>query len=210
MIYYTQNQTPEIGTPETIIPIAGDGNREALGLFDDMNNLQAAIRALETTAFPRDAISILGHRQMIEKDFGTAQIQPYLAESDPSAPRAAPVRDEEHTIGATVLVGCGTYIGAVAAGIALAPASVPVTLMAIILAGGSGAAIAGALVQQLKRRHDKNIHEQVAQGGLLMWVHTPDAERERLACDILEQFGAHDVHVQDIPTFHTEDRRNQH
>lgn len=205
MTYSTQNQTHE-----AMIPSVTDGNREALGLFNDMASLQAAIRELEATAFPRDAISILGHRHAIEDSFGTAQIQPYRAEDDPDAPRAAPVRDEEHTIGATVLVGCGAYIGAIAAGIALAPASVPVTLMAIVLAGGSGAALAGALVSRLKHRHDKNVHDQIAHGGLLMWVHTPDEERERLACDILERYGAHDVHVHDMPIHRDENIRNQH
>lgn len=205
MSYYTQNQTNQ-----TIIPSVTDGNREALGLFNDMDSLQAAIRELEATAFPRDAISILGHRHALEDGFGTPQIQPYLAEDDPDAPRTAPVRGEEHTIGATALVGCGAYIGAVVAGIALAPASVPVTLMAIVLAGGSGAAIAGALVSRLKHRHDKNVHDQIAHGGLLMWVHTPDAERERLACDILDRHGAHDVHVHDMPMHQDENIRNQH
>lgn len=198
-------------TPFETIPLPADGgNREALGLFDDMESLQTAIRELENTAFPRDSISILGARHDLEHSFGSAQIEPYLAEDDPAAPRAAPVRDEEHTIGAAVLVGCGAYIGAVAAGITLASASLPVTFMAIILAGGCGAALAGALVNALKDRHDRNIHEQIDQGGLLMWVHTPDEERERLACDILERHGAHDVHVHDMPTYQARDIRNQH
>ncbi len=205
MAYHTQEQPYE-----TMMPPVHDGNREAVGLFNDMNSLQAAIRELEATKFPRDAISILGHQRTIEDHFGTASAQTYLAESDPAAPRAAPVRDEEHTIGATALVGCGAYIGAVAAGIALGPASVPVTLIAIVLASGSGAAIAGALVQRLKRRHEQHIHDQIVHGGLLMWVHTPDEERERLACDILERHGAHDVHVQDMPTHHSKNIRNQH
>ncbi len=193
---------------EKMPPALHAGDREAVGLFDDMERLQEAIKELEATAFPRDAISILGHRAAIEDKFGTAQIQPYLAEDDPEAPRAAPVRSEEETIGAAVLVGCSAYIGVVAAGIALGPASVPITLLAIALGGGSGAAIAGAVVSELKHRHQKHIHEQLAQGGLLMWVRTPDAARERLACEILERNGARDVHVHDIPAHHQAEGRN--
>lgn len=178
------------------------GNREAMGLFDDFEAMQEAIKELEATAFPRDSISILGHKEKLESQFGIAYPTDHssiAAEDDPQAPRKAPVRSEEQTIGASVLVGCATYIGVVSAGLALGPASVPATLMAIALGGGGGAAIGAALVSRLKHKHEHDIHEQIAQGGLLLWVRTPNAERETLACDILMRHGAHDVRVHDIP-----------
>jgi hypothetical protein len=181
--------------------VPNTGNREALGLFNDFNSMQEAIKELEATAFPRDAISILGHRHILEERYGVAQSSnnPYAAEDDPYAPRTAPVRSEEQTIGASVLVGCAAYIGVVAAGLMIGPASVPITLMAIALGGGGGAAVAAALVSRLKHQYDVDIHEQIAKGGLLLWVRTPTPERETLACDILMRHNAHDVHVHEIP-----------
>lgn len=174
-------------------------NREAIGLFNDFEAMQNAIKELEATAFPRDSISILGHRHMLEERYGVAQASdnPYAAEDDPNAPRVAPVRSEEQTIGASVLVGCAAYIGVVA-GLIMAPATVPVTLMAIAL-GGGGAAAAATLVHRLQHQHKADVQEQIAKGGLLLWVRTPTAERETLACDILMRHGAHDVHIHDIP-----------
>lgn len=174
-----------------------DHNREAVGLFKDPEQMENAIRELEGTAFPRDSISILGHQHMLEERFGRASVDEYFDKNLDE--REAPVRPEERTIGAGVLVGCATYIGVVSAGIALGPASLPVTLMAIVLGGGSGAAIGGLLLNRLRHQHEKHIQEQLAHGGMVLWVRTPDAERENIACDILKRHGATNVKIHDIP-----------
>lgn len=188
-----------IHSDTSILVTAVEANREAMGIFNSPEQMQEAIRELEATAFPRDSISILGHRHSIEDRFGRAVTDPSLEQDDPNAPRKAPARPEEQTIGAGALVGCAAYIGVVGAGIAMGPASIPVTLMAIILGGGSGAALGGLLVNRLKHQYEDHIQEQLSQGGLLLWVRTPDLERETLACDILSRHGAHHVRVHDIP-----------
>jgi len=43
------------------------------------------------------------------------------------------------------------------------------------------------------------MNAQLARGGLLLWVHTNDAEHEERACRILNENGAADVHVHDLP-----------
>ena len=171
---------------------------EAVGLFEDAAKLQDAIRELEATAFPRDAISVLGSRKQIEEKFGQATVDPIAAEDREDTPRQSPSRPEEQTIGAGVLVGCATYIGVVSAGIAIAPATMPLTLMAIMLGGGSGALVGSLMLNLIRRNFDRNIEGQIERGGLLLWVRTPDADREILACSIMRRNGGKNVHIHHV------------
>ena len=172
--------------------------REAVGLFTDVKDLQEAVRELEGAPFPRDSITVLGSRKDVREHFGTSTVDPIMAEDDPHAPRQAPVRPEEKTIAASALVGCAAYVGVVSATLVAAPVLVPGSLAAIALAGGGGAAIGGVLVKLMGDKFDKNIEEQVSRGGLLLWVRTPDSEREAIACDILRRHGATHINVHDI------------
>ncbi len=173
--------------------------REAVGLFPDMDSMQDAIRELEGSAFQRDAISVLGSRHEIEKIFGTTAIDTVMAEDDPRAPRQAPSRPEEQNIGAGALIGGIAYVGAVSAAIIAMPATIPLTLAAVALGGGSGAAIGAGIVSLLGNRLDHHAAEQLQHGGLLLWVRTPDAEREMIAVDIMRKHGAHHIKVHDMP-----------
>lgn len=176
-------------------------DHEAVGLFADEEHLQDAIRELESTAFPRDAISVRSYdpRTDLEERSSAVAIDSEQLEDDPSAPREAPVRTEEWMIGIGVAVGCTAYIGAVAAVAVLGPASLPATYAAILLGGAAGALLAGAVVSGFTNRHRRHIHDQVAHGGMVMWVRTPDKKREDLACDILTRHGATHVRVHDMP-----------
>jgi hypothetical protein len=172
--------------------------REAVGLFDNISSLQDAVRALENTAFPRQDISVLGNRKDIEEKFGSKAVSPAVAEDNPEAPRQSPVRTEEQVIGAGALVGSAAYIGAVAAAIAAGAVSVPATIAAVALGGGSGALAGGILAKVMGDHYTQEIKEQVDKGGLLLWVRTPDEEREHIACDIMQAHGAKHVKVHTI------------
>lgn len=175
-------------------------DHEAVGLFDDEDHLQDAIRELEATAFPRDAISVRSYdprTDLEEKNATIVDIE--QLEDDPSASREAPVRAEEWTIGSVVAIGCTAYIGAVATVAVLGPVSLAATYGAIFMGGVAGALLAGTIVNGFTNRHRRHIHEQVAHGGMVMWVRTPDKKREDLACDILTRHGATHVRVHDMP-----------
>lgn len=173
--------------------------REAVGLFPDMDSLQEAVRELEGSAFQRDAISVLGSRHAIEQMYGTTEIDTINAEDDPHMPRQAPPRPEEKNIGAGALVGGIAYVGAITAALVTMPAGIPLTLAAVALGGGSGAAIGAGLVSLLGHKLDDHAAEQIEKGGLLLWVRTPDEEREAIALDIMRRHGAHHIKVHDMP-----------
>lgn len=172
--------------------------REAVGLFPDMATMQDAIRELEGSAFQRDSISVLGSRHELERVFGTDVIDPVQAKDNPLAPRQAPSRPEEENIGAGALVGGVAYLAAISAALMTLPLSLPVTLAAVALGGGGGAAIGMGIVTMLGHRMDENVLRQIDQGGLILWVRTPDAEHEAIALDIMRKHGAHHIQIHDM------------
>jgi hypothetical protein len=171
--------------------------REAVGLFDNISALQEAVRALEST-FPRQDISVLGNRKDLEEKFGTSSVSPALAEDNAETPRESPIREEEQAIGTGVMVGVPAYVGAVAAAIAAGPVSIPATLAAVTLGGTGGALVGGVAAKLLGNHYTHEIDAQIRKGGLLLWVRTPDQERENVACDIMQAHGAKHVRVHTI------------
>ena len=66
------------------------------------------------------------------------------------------------------------------------------------IAGGVGELIGGAVSKLLDQHHAEYVDQQLARGGLLLWVHTADRDRETRACQILKRQAARDVHVHDV------------
>lgn len=175
-------------------------DHEAVGLFDDEDQMQEAIRELEATAFPRDAISIRGYAPTANENNPDAPaIDPDALEDDPEALREAPVRNEELTIGGAVAIACTAYIGAVAGVGIVGTASMAITYTAILIGGLAGAFIAAIVVNRMRELRNNHIRQQINHGGMVMWVRTPDKEREELACNILTRHGATHVRVHDMP-----------
>ncbi len=175
-----------------------DMMREAVGVFDDPAQLDAAVAELEVTAFPRPDISVLGSSKDIEKEYGTDRLQLEWLEDSPDTPRSVSIRPEEKIIGRGVIIGCCAYIAGCFAAIAAKNASVPVLLAAI--AGGSfaGAALGAAIVFLIAGKIKSETAKKLHKGGLLLWVRTPTPHREKIAQDILRKHGARDVHIHDI------------
>jgi len=188
-----------IPTPEQLAPAIQTTHpavnvREAVGVFSDMDALNLAVVELDRH-FPRHAISVLGGKAEIEQQFGQPTISPDVADTSSKTPHQAPVRSEEKTVGLTALVGSGAYIGAVAMALAAGAVTLPATIAAAVIGGGGAAAIGAVLVKVLGDHYHQDIEDQIAKGGLLLWVNTPDGEDEQLACDILRNHGATHVRV---------------
>lgn len=166
--------------------------REAVGVFDDKDKLDEAIAELELKAFNRAQISVLGTKQSIEERFGKPVVKPVKLEDNPDTPRMAPVRPEEKGLAAGALISGGLFVGAIGALIAAGAAvSIPAVISAAAIGGGSG----GLLVKVLGGHFDEHIEKQIKKGGLVLWVHILGPKREKIACDILEKYGAKHIHV---------------
>ncbi len=165
--------------------------REAVAVFDDPEKLEGAVFALETHGFDRAAFSLLADEATVERKLGYRYRRVAEMEDVAVAPREtffSKVSRVEAEYGLPVGLA---FIGAVAL------AGIAGTLPVLIVAGG-GATIGAVLGSMMHRHHAQRIEEQLARGGLLLWVNVRDAAQEKAAVEILSAHSAHDVHVNEI------------
>ncbi len=172
--------------------------KEVVGVFQSKQDLQNAIRELEGTAFPRHDISVMGSRDDLEKVFGVKVVSPEFAIDNPDTPRQAPSRPEEQTIGAAGMIGGTAYVGAMALALTAGAVTFPAIISAAVIGGIGGGTLGAILTKLLGDRYNRHIEQQIEKGGLLLWVQTPDAEKEDLAHRIMITNNAYDVHVHQI------------
>lgn len=171
--------------------------REAVGVFDAPDKLDAAVADLEGTSFSRMDISVLGSTQEMEEKYGSSFRTEWL-EDNSDAPRDILIRPEEKVIGASFIIGCCAYTAGCVIAIGAKTASTFVFLMAI--AGGSigGALIGAVIVSFIASKLSNKVAQQLRKGGLLLWVRTLDPQKEKIAQDILTKHGARHVHIHSI------------
>jgi hypothetical protein len=164
--------------------------REAVAVFDDLSSLESAVYELETNGFDRASFSVLANEAAVEKKLGHRYRQVKEMEDNPAAPRETffshVSRLEADYLSTPILAAIGA--------LALAGAGP----LAVIVATGAGAALGAALSVSLHEHHARNVAEQLARGGLLLWVDLRNARDEETARRILAIHSAHDVHVHDI------------
>jgi hypothetical protein len=179
-------------------------DREAVGVFHDEQSLQSAVDELLIAGFDRSQISLLaGHRavaEMLGHDFERVQ----ELEDEPAVPTRAFVGIDSRTEGKAALAGGLLYVGAVTAGgaIILSGGTIAVGIIAAALAGGAGGVIGAALGRYLDHRRSRSLNDQLAHGGILLWVRTTDPGHEATALEILQRNGADDVHLHALPEMH--------
>jgi hypothetical protein len=182
--------------------MAGTGRatvREAVAVFDDVGELEAAVEDLKAAGFAEDAFSLLAADEAVERKLGHLYQRVEELEDEDAAPRrryAALNRlgDREDRVASAVtmlpdLIAAGTVVGS----------SGP---LAATIAGltSAGATLATVFSHFMNRSHADWLQEQLDRGGLLLWVRTPMEESERAAVAVLTQHATHDVHIHEVPT----------
>jgi hypothetical protein len=171
---------------------------EAVGVFDDVNTLDAAVEELRSSGFKKSQISLLAGQHTVERKLGHRYERIEELEDDPEVPRRAYRTRESVGESEDMLLGSLTFLPALlAAGTVVASAGV--VAAAVTGAAVAGAAIATTLGHFMDKNHAKWLEEQLERGGLLLWVNTPDAAAEQKALAILRRHSAHDVHLHKIP-----------
>ena len=165
--------------------------REAVAVFDDLQTLDTAVYELETLGFDRASFSLLASEDAVEKKLGHRYQQVKEMEDNPKTPRATFFshisRLEAEYLPAPIFASIG----------ALTFAGIASALPALI-AAGSGAVLGIALGRLMHERHATRIREQVARGGLLLWVSVRNAQEEKTALNVLRAHSTHDVHSHEI------------
>ena len=172
---------------------------EAVGVFDSFETMQKAIYDLMLAGFSRHDISLLGGRDALEEKLGAAFWQSKDLEDDPDAPRASFVSEEAIGEFEGAIAGGFFFLGSYVAMMALlGPAStLGASIAAIAIGGGPAAVVGGLLARRVDAHHKAYYQTQIEHGGILVWVRVADAERARLATEIMKAHSGHDVHVHD-------------
>jgi hypothetical protein len=171
---------------------------EAVAVFHEVRELDAAVEELTKAGFKKGDISLLATEDAVARKLGHRYERVEELEDDPNAPRTAYRTRASAGDSEGLIVGSLTYLPAVvAAGTVVASAGV-------VAAAVTGTAIAGALIgtvlaRWLDKHQAEHLQEQLDRGGLLLWVRTPDAGAERRALEILNRHSAHDVHIHELP-----------
>lgn len=168
--------------------------REAVAIFQDETSLNAAIDELMQLGIRRQDLSLLADSKSVPGRDATAEKE---ADED-FTEREDVVSPESRTEGLAALVGVPIYVAGagVAAVAATGGAAALIPAIAITACSGLAAGAVGLLLARVfGRHHAERVQDQIARGGLLLWVHLPDKERDAKVLEVLRRNGASDVHV---------------
>jgi hypothetical protein len=166
--------------------------REAVALFDDPERLEGAVSDLQSRGFDRADISFLAHDALLGQPHGTRRLA-----DDPAAPREPAISDTDIRQGRLL----GTSLLATIAGFAAAGFTVAATggLAAAAVAAAGGVGAIGALFgQRLAEDEAAYLEAQLARGGVLLWVRTPEPAAEQRALEVLRRHTAW-AYVHEVP-----------
>jgi hypothetical protein len=175
--------------------------REAVGVFNGPETFQSAIDELLSAGFHRSELSLLADENTVREKLGHQYGKAHELADNPDVPRVAYVSPEAIGGAEGALIGTLVYVGATAAGgaVIIGGGALAATIAAVALASGVGGLIGTILAKIVGDHHARYLQDQMEHGGLLLWVRTWNAERERRAIEILQRNSGSDVHVHSLP-----------
>jgi len=171
--------------------------REVVCLFKDHKTMELAVDELRLSGFEQENISLLADKDTVAHEMG----QPYKnvdeLEDDPEAPRITYVSTEAIGDLKGGLSAVGLYLGAVIVSAIMVVSSATLTsiLFWVILGGFCGGMFGYTTALMINSKYANNMKYQEHHGGILLWVRTLNTEQEVIACKILLNNNAHDVHL---------------
>jgi hypothetical protein len=174
--------------------------REAVGVFHTPDALNGAISDLISAGVDRSALSLMAQAGILEGTPAEDYRHARAVEDDPSVPRQAIYTDTDVRQGRTLLTSMASVIAAFAAsGVVVLTGGAALAALAAAVGVGGGVGAAGALIgKRVGDEQTKHLEEQLARGGILLWVQIMDPATEGRICTILAEHAADDVHVHHI------------
>jgi len=178
-----------------------EGLREAVGIFSNEDDLQAAIDELLSSGFHRAELSLLAGQDVVNEKLRGRYTNATVIADDVTVPRTAYVSPEAIGEAQGGVVGLLAYAGAtIAAGaIAVSGGTILAAILGATLAGGTGGMVGSFLAKWLGDTHAQYLQSQIDRGGLLLWVRTRSGAAEERAVNILRSHSSRDVHVHTLP-----------
>jgi len=174
--------------------------RQAVGVFGNADLLEAAVDELEISGFNRAAISVLASDKTVKDRLGRLYRSVAEIMDDPRAPLTAFTSRDSRVGGEAAVVGAPLFIGGITGGLAVVASggALAAAFAAAIALGAVGAGIGGVLARVISQHHTDRVAQQLAQGGLVLWVGVRDDAAAARALEILIKGGAHDAHLHEI------------
>jgi hypothetical protein len=176
---------------------------EAVGVFNNVDDLQAAMDDLQSHGFMRHELSVLADQEKVKAKMGRKYRDVRELEDDPSAPRTAFLPDE--TVGEIegAFIAIPMYLAVIASTwiVVAEGGTLAHAVVAAIAAGAIGAIIGVMMARGFSERRDQDLRDKIRKGGLPLWVHLRVPEQENTAADIMRKHAARDVHIHDIPLY---------
>jgi hypothetical protein len=172
-----------------------DQVREVVAAFDGLDMLENAVMDLEAHDFDRAAFSLLASEQAALDKLGKRYRRVEELEDSPKVPRETFFSWASRLDAGYGLAPALAFVGAVAVGIGLQTAMLP-----ILIAAGSGAALGATMEQLIHHHYAELLTEQIQRGGLLLWVNVQNKHEEREAIKVLKAHHAHHVHAHSLTT----------
>lgn len=175
--------------------------REAVAVFTNPADLEAAIDELLVCGFSRAELSLLASSKTVRASLSHSYESTRDLEDDPEVPVAAYVPRESVGEAEGAMIGALMYIGAF---LGLGPVvasggTIGAAILAAVLGGGGGTAVGSVLARWIGENHADYLENQLTHGGILLWVRTRDTEHEERARRILADHSGEDVHIHGIP-----------
>ncbi|WP_435640953.1 hypothetical protein [Micavibrio aeruginosavorus] len=176
---------------------------EAVGVFSNTDDLQAAMDDLQSHGFMRHELSVLADQEKIKAKIGRKYRDVRELEDDPSAPRTTFLPDE--TVGEIegAFIAIPMYLAVIASTwiVVAEGGTLAHAVVAAIASGAIGAIIGIMMARGFSERRDQDLRDKIRKGGLPLWVHLRAPEQENTAAEIMRKHAARDVHIHDVPLY---------
>lgn len=175
--------------------------REAVGVFASESALQAVIDDLLCNSFDRADLSLLASIDSITGKLAPSPDAAEQREDDPDLHKMSFISKDSVVEAEGAVFSGFFYVGAMAAlvPVVVSGGTLAAVLVAVGLGGAAGGAIGAVLAHAIGHHHAKVIEEQLADGGLVLWVRTSNPVDEQRAIAILKSHSAFDVHMHGLP-----------
>ncbi|MFT0862415.1 hypothetical protein [Ancylobacter sp. G4_0304] len=168
--------------------------REAVAVFDSEAALNKAVDALQALGLSYEDMSLLADAGTLSgksvKELEDADDVPHAAYVSPG------VRSEGLAAaagGPALAAGLGAAAVVASGGLALIPT------IAVVCGSGAAAGTVGLLLgRAFGRFHAERVRLDIANGGILLWVHAPEGANDAKIIEALTASGARDVHFHSV------------
>ncbi|WP_025898880.1 hypothetical protein [Sneathiella glossodoripedis] len=174
--------------------------REAVGLFQDMNALYDCVDTLQNRGFDRSEISLMNFEAQAHSINGKTITNMRKLEDDPSVKRMPFIERQSLGDAQGFLIALPIYIFTLL-GVGISTALSLGTVSMFIVAAGCGflgCALGLRGAYWIKGRSEKSLKDQLARGGIPIWIRVKDKQHEERALEVLKEFNALDVHIHDL------------